>query len=100
MKPQTIQAFDGDSLTVRVAVFDDLHRMVDLSKLKIEGARLICARLGIDAKGDMVGNNVVNFFVMNGITKVGNYPYKVILEGDGIRYTVAYGTLQVMSLAE
>lgn len=99
MKPQVIQAFAGDSISLQVAVFDDRDQMFDLAERKIETARFEVPKLGIAVDGEMAGN-VARFLVEADKTDAGNYAYFVVLVGSGVKFTVAYGTLRVMRLPE
>lgn len=99
MKAKTIQAFAGDSILLQVAVYDDRSQAFDLEVNKIQTARFEVPALSIAVDGEMSGN-VASFTVGSDITSKGSYPYYVLLVGDHLKFTVAYGVLQVMSLAE
>ncbi len=99
MKAKTIQAFEGDSIKLQVAVYDDRGQAFDLEENKIEEVRFKVPRLKIEVPGEMKGN-VASFTVDSDITQPGNYPYYVLLLGRGLKFTVAYGILQVMSVAK
>lgn len=99
MKAKTIQAFAKDSIKLQVAVYDERSQAFDLDENKIQTARFEIPRLGIAVAGEMKGN-VASFTVGSDITEPGSYPYFVLLIGDQLKFTVAYGVLQVMSLAE
>ena len=99
MKAKTIQAFAGDSILLQVAVYDDRSQAFGLEENKIQTARFEVPSLGIAVDGKMKGN-VASFRVESDRTKAGSYPYYVLLIGDQLKFTVAFGVLQVMSLAE
>jgi len=99
MKAKTIQAFEGDSIKLQVAVYDDRGQAFDLEENKIERVIFEVPRLNIDERGEMK-KNVASFTVPSDITRPGNYPYHVLLIGERLKFTVAYGILQVMSVAK
>lgn len=99
MKAKTIQAFAGDSILLQVAVYDDRSQAFDLDANKIQTARFEVPALSIAVDGEMKGN-LASFRVESDRTTAGSYPYHVLLIGDQLKFTVAFGLLQVMSLAE
>ncbi|GEM_PF-5071676 len=99
MKAKTIQAFEGDSIKLQVAVYDDRGQAFDLEENKIERVIFEVPRLNINERGEMK-KNVASFTVDSDITQPGNYPYYVLLIGERLKFTVAYGILQVMSVAK
>jgi hypothetical protein len=96
MKAKTLQAFEKDSIWLKIAVYDERGKAFDLVENGIREAKFEVPALGIDVIGEMK-ENVVCFKVGSDITEQGSYPYFVELIGDRIKFTVAYGMLQVMS---
>ncbi len=99
MKAKTIQAFAGDSIMLQVAVYDDRNQAFDLVDNKIQTARFEVIGADIAEDGVMI-SNTVHFMVGAEKTKAGSFPYRVVLLGDGLKFTVAYGTLNVMRVSE
>lgn len=99
MKAKTIQAFAGDSILLQVAVYDDRDQAFDLVDNKIQTA--LFEVIGADiAEQGVMSSNMAQFTVGAEKTSAGSYPYRVVLLGDGLRFTVAYGTLNVMRAVE
>ena len=94
-KPQIIQAFEGDSITIKVAVFDDLSAPFD-----INGFRGILAVRDIfgEVIGEAVGLNMLQFFLPLNESKYGEYPFVIRIHHDDHmqRYTIAHGKLIIV----
>ncbi len=97
MTPHTITTFTGDSLTLRVAVYDDQNQPFILDDNQINSAILHIEPLDIEYRHADINKNVVTFFVPAGEIKLpGIHPFYIRIYGDSRQFTIARGSINIL----
>ena len=101
MIPSSLTAFTNDSLSLKVAVYDDLGTPFILSEYKIEEALLVIGETPFSGtfKGE---SNLIDFFIPCELEQFNNaalLPFYVRISNPGERlaFTIAYGTINFRS---
>ncbi len=97
MNPHTITTFTGDSLTIRVAVYDDQNQPFILHDNEIDSAFLYIEPLGLEYRQVEIKENVVIFFVPAGeVEKPGIHPFYIRIYGNARQFTIARGSINIL----
>ena len=103
MTPASLTAFVTDSLSLKVAVYDDLGAPFILSDAKIEEAILVIDNTTFSGTFK-IESNLIDFFIpceLEQFNKPALLPFYVRIAAPGERsaFTVAYGTINFISPA-
>lgn len=94
-KPVSIASYEGDSLMLKIALYDEQNNPFDMDANEINVAIMMIEPLSLKFPGTCNGN-CVDIFIESGIlNQIGSYPFSVRIFGKGIQFTVLTGILTI-----
>lgn len=99
MKPQIIQAWAGDSISIKCRIFDETGEAFDPTAFEIDAVELCVLGLPV-IEGTMSGNVAQVFVPAGTLTVAGKYGFYLQVKGSGVDacFTVLTGVIQVSGL--
>lgn len=98
-KPVSIATFEGDTLMLKVAMYDEQNNPFDTEAFHIEEAKMRIGQVVTEFSGS-IDKNCVAFVIDRGVLNdTGNFPFvvKIFGEGGNIQFTVLTGIITVQS---
>jgi len=103
LKPAIIDAFHGDTLEIRVAVYADNGAPFDLAANGLNSAKLRIQGLTSPLSGTITGNTVTFRLTPNSALPIGKHNFYAQISGSmwpSDKYTVAHGLITIYALPE
>lgn len=93
----TLTTFTGDSLTLRVAVYDDQNLPFDLAENQITSAWLHVEPLHLENRQASIDKNVITFFIPADILiRPDIHPFYIRILGHERQFTIARGSINIL----
>lgn len=96
-KPVSIASYEGDTLMLKVALYDEQNNPFDTEAYKIEEAKMRIGKVDTEFSGS-IDKNCVAFVIERGVlNEIGNFPFAVKIFGKEGRtqFTVLTGIITV-----